>query len=63
MFVQYKQRIANEKINRLKDGYSAYAESEELIRLMKRRIQANNLTIYEDHTDIGSWFIPQDRSG
>ncbi|NIK11073.1 hypothetical protein [Alkalibacillus almallahensis] len=62
MFVQYKQRLANEKVNRLKDGYSAYAETEELIRLMKRRIKANNLEIFEDHTDIGSWFIPENRT-
>ncbi|WP_017186303.1 hypothetical protein [Alkalibacillus haloalkaliphilus] len=59
MFVVCKRRMANEKINNLRNGYSAYAETEELIRLMKRRINSNNLDIYEDQTDIGCWFIPR----
>ncbi|WP_027964261.1 hypothetical protein [Halalkalibacillus halophilus] len=58
MFVVHKQQLANEKVDRLKNGYSAYAETEELIRLVKRRIQHLNLDIFEDHTDLGSWFIP-----
>ncbi|GEN45898.1 hypothetical protein [Alkalibacillus haloalkaliphilus] len=59
MFVVCKRRMANEKVNNLRNGYSAYAETEELIRLMKRRINSNNLDIYEDQTDIGCWFIPR----
>ncbi|GAA0456227.1 hypothetical protein [Alkalibacillus silvisoli] len=59
MFVVCKTRVANEKVDRLLNGYSAYAETEELIRLVKRRIYSNNLDIYEDQTDIGCWFIPR----
>ncbi|MDQ0351247.1 hypothetical protein J2R98_001050 [Alkalibacillus filiformis] len=59
MFVVCRRRMANEKVNTLRNGYSAYAETEELIRLMKRRINSNNLDIYEDQTDIGCWFIPR----
>ncbi len=59
MKVIHNQRIANEKTNLLMEGLSAFAETEEIIRLVKRRIQRNNLHVIEDHTDVGCWFIPE----
>lgn len=47
-----------EKVDRLKNGYSAYAESQEVATLLKKEIQALNLHVYEDVTEVGSWFIP-----
>ncbi|WP_188206413.1 hypothetical protein [Alkalibacillus aidingensis] len=59
MFVVQKQRMANQKLDQLLNGYSAYAETDELIRLMRRRINSHNLDIHVDQTDIGCWFIPK----
>lgn len=56
------QRVFREqKINLLKNGYSAYAESTELIRLIKRDILRNALNVHYDETPIGCWFIPLTR--
>ncbi|GEL76861.1 hypothetical protein [Tenuibacillus multivorans] len=58
MFVFNKREVADEKLNHLLEGYSVYAETEELIRLMNRRIQSQELDIIIDDTDQGCWFIP-----
>lgn len=60
MLVMNERRIRDEKIEQLKHGCSAYAESEELIRLMKRGIDRTNLNIHLDYTDTGCLFIPID---
>ncbi|WP_253296129.1 hypothetical protein [Bacillus paralicheniformis] len=51
--------MARDKVNRIKLGYSAYAETESLASLIKRELRAQNIHVYEDVTDIGSWFIPE----
>lgn len=58
MFVINNRTIADEKFNHLLNGYSVYAESNELIRLMKRRIHSHNLDVIIEQTDAGCWFIP-----
>ncbi|MGM8215603.1 hypothetical protein ACLIA0_08500 [Bacillaceae bacterium W0354] len=58
MFVLNNRHVADEKFNHLLNGYSVYAETEELIRLMKRRIDSHKLDIVIDDTDSGCWFIP-----
>ncbi|MUK86864.1 hypothetical protein GMD78_00415 [Ornithinibacillus sp. L9] len=58
MLVLHEKRICERKINQIKNGFSAYAESKELIRLMKREIMKNNLDVYYDETPTGCWFIP-----
>lgn len=45
MKVIHTQRIANDKVALLMNGYSAFAETEEVIRLVNRRIHRNNLNI------------------
>lgn len=65
LFIQSKERVyrmqrifREQKVNLLKNGYSAYAESTELIRLIKRDILRNALNVHYDETPIGCWFIP-----
>ncbi|WP_240452313.1 hypothetical protein [Virgibacillus sp. YIM 98842] len=53
-----KRRIRDEKIRQLKAGRNAYAESHELIRLIKRDIERENLHVHYDTTRTGCWFIP-----
>jgi len=53
-----KRRIRDEKIRQLKAGRNAYAESHELIRLIKRDIEKEHLHVHFDTTRTGCWFIP-----
>lgn len=50
--------IREQKINLLRNGFSAYAESAELIRLIKRDIFRYALNVLYDETSSGCWFIP-----
>lgn len=58
MFIMDQKRMKDEKINQLKHGSTAYAESNELIRLIKRDIQKYELHVHCDETPSGCWFIP-----
>ncbi|HLS09829.1 hypothetical protein [Lentibacillus sp.] len=58
MLVINKRRLRDEKIAQLKEGKTAYAESLELIRLIQRGIERENLHVICDQTNIGCWFIP-----
>ncbi|TQS76255.1 hypothetical protein DX933_02185 [Ornithinibacillus gellani] len=58
MFVLNDRTIRDQKIEQLKNGISAYAESKELIRLMKRDIVKYDLQVQLDETPEGCWFIP-----
>ncbi|AZB44926.1 hypothetical protein CEF21_17245 [Bacillus sp. FJAT-42376] len=51
--------FVKEKVERMKSGYSAYAESPEMASLLKKEISKLKLRVYEDVTEIGSWFIPE----
>ncbi|WP_100012091.1 hypothetical protein [Lentibacillus sediminis] len=53
-----QRRLRDEKIAQLKQGHSAYAESHELIRLMKRNIEREDLHVHYDIGRTGCWFIP-----
>lgn len=59
MLVFNKKRIVEEKIQRLQDGYSAFAETQEVARLIKQEISSLNMTVHEDETEFGCWFIPE----
>ncbi|WP_010651143.1 hypothetical protein [Oceanobacillus massiliensis] len=52
------RRMRDEKIDQLRKGNTAYAETGELIRLMKRTIEKEQLHVQYDETDAGCWFIP-----
>ncbi|TFJ93893.1 hypothetical protein [Lentibacillus salicampi] len=58
MYVIHQQQLRDEKMTRLKEGKSAYAESAELIRLMQRAIQREELYVHYDQANTGCWFIP-----
>jgi len=54
----FAKKLAKEKIEIIKKGFTAYVESPEIARLIKKEIQILNLDVYEDATEIGYWFIP-----
>ncbi|WP_078545117.1 hypothetical protein [Litchfieldia alkalitelluris] len=58
MQIIHRKKLVKEKVDRIKNGYSAYAESVELANMLKKEIQALNLNVYEDATEVGFWFIP-----
>ncbi|SHF78497.1 hypothetical protein [Ornithinibacillus halophilus] len=58
MLILNKSQMRDRKINQLLNGYTAYAESQELIRLIKREIYRKGLNVYIDETTEGCWFIP-----
>ncbi|RSK26761.1 hypothetical protein EJF36_07745 [Bacillus sp. HMF5848] len=51
--------LVAEKMDRIMRGYSAYCESSEMKRLLKREITKHNLSVCEHSTEFGSWFIPE----
>ncbi len=58
MFMLQQKKLADKKTEDLLNGYSAYADTEELIRLLQRNVDKYNLDVICDETDIGYWFIP-----
>lgn len=60
MTVLDRREMRDDKIRQLKEGRSVYAESDELIRLIKRGIEKENLKVTLEKTDGGCWFIPDD---
>ncbi|MGD6816845.1 hypothetical protein [Metabacillus sp. 84] len=59
MEILSQKLFIKEKVERMKNGYSAYAESPEMASLLKKEISKLKIRVYEDVTDIGSWFIPE----
>ncbi|SDW97243.1 hypothetical protein SAMN05444487_10878 [Marininema mesophilum] len=58
MIINRKQ-LAKAKIEKLKRGYSAYAESKEVAQLIEKELGRLNLPVFIDRTAIGYWFIPK----
>ncbi|WP_149453303.1 hypothetical protein [Pasteuria penetrans] len=54
-----RKRIAREKIERLKRGYSAFTESEEIATRIERELSKIPLEVHIDRTPLGCWFIPE----
>ncbi|KGP90823.1 hypothetical protein N780_02215 [Pontibacillus chungwhensis BH030062] len=62
MLIMNRKRMVEDKLNRLISGQTAYAESRELIRLVKREIENRQISVLMDETDSGCWFIPQENT-
>lgn len=58
MFIIDSRKLAKEKVARLQNGYSAYAESEELANLIRKELSSLKIGVHEDVTEKGYWFIP-----
>ncbi|MGV4319302.1 hypothetical protein [Bacillus mojavensis] len=58
MEVYSDRQLAKDQAARLRQGFSAYAETNSLASLIKKELQSNNLQVYEDLTEFGCWFIP-----
>lgn len=58
MFIIDHKQMAKDKVERIRNGISAFAESADLVQLIKKEIELQNLKVHEDVTEFGSWFIP-----
>lgn len=58
MIISRKQ-MALAKVEELKQGYSAYAETAEVTRLIERELKRIDLPVHIDRTSQGCWFIPE----
>lgn len=58
MYILNNRKLAQEKLETIKRGFSAYEESPEIADLIKREIRVLQLDVYEDATEFGFWFIP-----
>lgn len=53
-----RKEMAKAKIEQLKSGFSAFAETIEVADLIEKELQSLNLNVHIDRTPMGSWFIP-----
>lgn len=58
MIISRKQ-LAKAKFEKIKRGYSAFAETEEVAKWLEKEIQAHQLKVDIDRTSVGCWFIPK----
>nr|WP_270897212.1 hypothetical protein [Aliibacillus thermotolerans] len=59
--IMNRKELAFEKVEKIKTGYSAFAESDEVIQLIRKELDKQNIEVYEDKTELGSWFIPTNK--
>lgn len=52
------RRIRDKKMQLIREGITAYAETEELIRLMENSINKENISVQYDYDHAGCWFVP-----
>lgn len=58
-----RREMARAKVEKLKNGFSAFSETQEVTELMERYIKEENLDVHVDKTSLGCWFIPADKAG
>jgi putative aminopeptidase FrvX len=54
-----RKEMAKKKIEKIKDGYSAFAETKEVADYLKKELEKMNIDVHEDITELGVWFIPK----
>ncbi|MGC4376107.1 hypothetical protein WD019_04090 [Fictibacillus sp. Mic-4] len=57
-----RKEIARAKVKELQNGFSAFADTKEEAQLIKKEIEKLQIPVHEDVTDLGSWFIPQEKN-
>lgn len=53
-----RKQMALKKVEKVKNGLSAFAESKEVIEIIRKELEKDGIDVHEDTTEIGSWFIP-----
>lgn len=55
-----RKEIARAKVEKIKNGFSAFAETQEVIFLVKKELEKQGIPVLIDETEKGCWFIPQE---
>ncbi len=58
-----RKALAREKLEKLRDGYSVYTETDEVAAYLEKEIPKLGKKVHIDRTPIGCWFIPEERLG
>lgn len=53
-----RKEMARAKIEQLKQGFSAFAETSEVATIIEKELRDLDIDIHVDRTSKGSWFIP-----
>ncbi|MCT4787227.1 hypothetical protein ACFQO8_04495 [Exiguobacterium aestuarii] len=53
-------QIARDKLEKLQNGQTVFADSPEIIDRLRKYIAEYQLDVVEDVTDRGTWFIPKE---
>lgn len=56
-----RKALAREKLQKLKEGYSVYTETDEVAVYLEKELPKLGKKIHIDRTPIGCWFIPEER--
>lgn len=56
-----ERTLCNQKMESLKNGQNAFAESENLIHLIEKEVARENLDVLFERTPSGCWITPNNR--
>ncbi|PRZ16067.1 MULTISPECIES: hypothetical protein [Laceyella] len=54
-----RKEMARAKLEKLKNGYSAFAETQEVAEFIEKELEKLDLHVHIDRTEHGCWFIPE----
>lgn len=58
-----RKHLAKAKLEKIKKGYSAYAETEEVAQWIEKELANLDIPVHIDRTPHGYWFIPEKQEG
>ncbi|MDT8859407.1 hypothetical protein N0O92_04110 [Alkalihalobacillus sp. MEB130] len=53
-----RKDMALKKVEKIKNGFSAFAESKEVTEFIQKELKKQNIDVFEDITEVGCWFTP-----
>ncbi len=53
-----QRKMARAKVERIKNGLSAFSETTQVTELIEKYINQQGLRVHIDKTSVGCWFIP-----
>lgn len=59
MHVISRRQLAKTKLEQLKNGYCAYAETDKVAKMIEDGLEELPFAVHIDRTPIGYWFIPE----
>ncbi|WP_100373749.1 hypothetical protein [Bacillus sp. FJAT-45037] len=57
-----RKAMALKKVEKIKAGLSAFAESKEVSEMIRKQLAKEGIAVSEDVTEVGSWFIPEKKA-